>query len=110
MTTPDAASKRPLNPWMLVLTLLWSGLLAVALLLVYLAATAGSMTYDQPGLPPSAELAGIYYACSGVTVCVAAIVIAVQLGVGALRWHLDPASRYVPPAPAPPAARVRNDF
>lgn len=109
MTATSASAKRPANPWMVALTALWCVLLALALLFLVLGAAADALTYDQPGLPTSPELAGIYYACGGVAVGVAAVVIAVQLGVGALRWHLDPSSRYTAPERAP-MPRVRNDF
>lgn len=89
----NPAPRTPLNPWMVGLTVLWSLVLVVAIVLAVLGGNADSMTYDQPGLPPSDVLAGIYYSCSGVAAAVAVVLIGVQLGVAALRWHLDPVSR-----------------
>jgi len=105
----------PANPWMIGLTVLWCSVLAVAIIFAMLGGNAGSLTYDEPGLPPSDVLAGIYYACSGIAVAVAVLLVGVQVGVGALRWYLDPASR-TSAAPATPAegderpVRVRQDF
>ena len=89
----DGARRTPVNPWMVGLTVLWVLVLVIAIVLATLGGNADSLTYDQAGLPPSDVLAGIYYACSGVTLAVAVTIIGVQVGVAALRWYLDPASR-----------------
>jgi hypothetical protein len=110
-TEPDAVLRtRATNPWMVGLTLLWCAVLAVALLLVVLGGRAEDLGYDQPNLPPSDVLAGIYYAASGVAAAVAVLLIGVQVAVRALLWHLDPSSRTVP-APQDAAERLpRQDF
>ena len=101
---------RATNPWMVGLTLLWCGVLGVALLLVVLGGRADDLGYDQPNLPPSDVLAGIYYAASGVAAAVAVLLIGAQVGVRAVLWHLDPSSRTVP-APQDAAERLpRQDF
>ncbi len=105
------APRTPVNPWMVGLTVLWSLVLLGAIVLALLGAGADTMTYDEPGLPPSDELAGIYYASSGVAAAVAVVIIGVQLGVGALRWHLDPGSRALATeAAAERLRRARQDF
>jgi hypothetical protein len=89
----DAVPRRLTNPWMVGLAVLWSLVLVVAIVFAVLGGNADSLGYDQPGLPPSDVLAGIYYASSGVTAAVALILIGVHIGVAALRWYLDPSSR-----------------
>lgn len=110
-TQPDALlRKRAVNPWMVGLTLLWCAVLAVALLLVVLGGRADDLGYDQPNLPPSDVLAGIYYAASGVAAAVAVLLIGVQVGVRALLWHLDPSTRMVAPTEEPAERLPRQDF
>jgi len=92
---------------MVGLTLLWCGVLLVALALLLLGGRADAMTYDEPGLPPSEVLAGLYYAASGVAVAVAVVLAGVELAVRAVLWHLDPAMR-IPPEPAPEIEAFRQ--
>jgi hypothetical protein len=99
-----------INPWMVGLGVLWGSLLALALILVALGARTQALGFDE-GPIPSQTLAGIDYACAGVSAAAAVVVGAVQLGVAALRWHLDPGSRArvreaASGAPRPP----RQDF
>ena len=99
------------NPWMIALTVIWVGLALLAFVFVVLSGQVGSQGFDSPGMPPSDELAGIYLAVSGVMAGLAVVVVAVQLGVGALIWHLDPASRAIVREAAAAAPRpARQDF
>ena len=80
-------------------------------MLAILGGNADSLGYDQPGLPPSDVLAGISYACSGVAVAVVLVLVGIQVGVCALRWHLDPASRALEREAASGQPRpARQDF
>lgn len=90
MAEADPATTRRLNPYSLALTGLWSALLALALPFLAVGASAGRA---DPAMEEPPTLGAVCTACSGVCAAVAVIVDAVQLGVHALRWHLDPTTR-----------------
>ena len=97
----SGATTTPRNPWMVALTVMWSLLLLLGLIL--LLAGAGAQ-----GLPE--DTSGGYTAAGGVLCALSVLVIGVQLGAGAVRWYLDPSSRTIAPADSDRPRPARQDF